>query len=143
MRLVVHPGHKTIGVEDIVKLVKVESENSGAVIVEGTAGENLGGHRAICTIGGFIRHADSIVQAYGVAVLGITLDACSSGGTCKYAVFGRVVEQSWSWNTSLPVYAGRYGVLTQIPPTSGFCIVIGTPIDSKTLLVKVGEPILL
>ncbi len=110
---------------------------SSETTVNITAGENLGGHRAVLATG---LYADSGALSTAL-VIGITTGATSIGGTAALRVSGEVTEVSWTWDVSKPVYLGSAGLLTQTVPTSGVIVEIGKPTAATKLLIEIQQPI--
>lgn len=89
------------------------------------AGENLSGHRAIY-IGSNdqARLADPSTSVENPPV-GITLGAALIGGLVPIRTSGLATETSWNWLPG-PIYLGANGTLTQIAPSSGAIVRMGT-----------------
>jgi len=110
-------------------------------ILQATAGEVLGGHRAIFIDGGSAHYAEP-AQPSASRVAGITLGAAAENDLIDYQTAGEIVEPSWSLVDG-PVYLGPAGTLTQASPASGVCVEIGVAISATTIIVRIGPPILL
>lgn len=113
------------------------SGGSGETTVNITAGENLGGHRAVLATG---LYADSGALSTAL-VIGITTSATAIGETAALRVSGEVTEVSWNWDVSKPVYLGLTGLLTQTVPTTGVIVEIGKPTAATKLLIEIQQPI--
>lgn len=100
-----------------------------------TAGEALGGHRAV--------KLDSDGKAYYVspsdadvdAIVGVTSGASSQDTPVNIVLNGEMTENSWTW-TPGPVWLGANGVLTQTVPTSGAVVRVGTALGATTMFVE-------
>ena len=117
--------------------------SSGAI--QKIAAINVGGHKAVIldTLGQ-VTYADNTNSSHIQRVIGITTGAASIGSLATVQTYGEILETSWAWTLNLPVYVGTSGNLTQIPPVSpNFAMVIGFPIASTILFVKLKEPIIL
>jgi len=113
-------------------------------VISYTAGAPLSGHRAVVMQDdGTINYADNTNPSHAFRVIGITTGAIASDVAGDVRIFGRITEPSWSWAIGDPVYLSTAGMLTQTPPAAGFLLKIGCPEASDTLLVKIGEPIIL
>ena len=140
-------------VETIVLLQEAKQGPPGPPGVPGQAGVSyvtflasgpLGGHRAVRAA--FARHAqyaDSDDVAGACAVLGITLHAAEAEAPINVAASGEIVEPSWAWVVDAPIFVGAAGVLTQVPPVSGFQLVVGVATSSTSMLVAIKQPIIL
>ena len=107
------------------------------------AGEILSGHRMVVLENGELFYADRTVEVHATKVLGMTVGATMTGGIAEVQTGGEIVEPSWSWILDVPVWLGIDGLMTQTPPTSGFSLIIGFPISSTKLLIRISEPIFL
>ncbi|QIL81783.1 hypothetical protein G7047_19075 [Diaphorobacter sp. HDW4A] len=105
------------------------------------AGEALGGHRVVFARDGFAFHASRDDVFHANAVLGITTGSASAGSAANVQTAGVIVESSWAWLASKPIFLGLNGVLTQSPPTTGVSLVIGVPTASDSMLINVQMPI--
>lgn len=115
------------------------SGGSGGNTINITAGENLGGHRAVLATG---LYADNGTLPNSL-VIGITTGAVSSGASAAVQTSGEMSEVSWSWDVSKPVYLGSVGLLTQTVPTAGVIVEIGKPTAATKLLIEIQPPVVL
>jgi hypothetical protein len=99
-----------------------------------TAGETLGGHRAVVSVAGLAVYADPSDESL-CDVIGITTGAASVGELASVHTGGQIVEPSWSWADG-PVFAGTAGTLTQ-SIGSGALIQIGVAVAPTKLLVEI------
>lgn len=93
-----------------------------------TAGEALGGHRAVTAAG--LHATDATLDL----VIGITSGAAAQGDLAPYVEAGAMDEGSWSWTPGGPVFVGASGVLTQTEPV-GALKRIGTAVTATRLAV--------
>ncbi|MGA2433931.1 MAG: hypothetical protein ABSG25_01460 [Bryobacteraceae bacterium] len=107
-------------------------------------GEDIGGDRVvIIDIDGLLYYADQ-TNLYDIdKILGITTQAGIQGTMIKVQGSGEMVEPSWSWDMTLPIYLGVNGLLTQILPTSRFLLEMGFPSSPISMIIKIGTPIIL
>lgn len=126
---------------------KGDKGEPGGATFERIAAVALGGHRVVLIDSqGKADYASNDTQAHASRIVGMTTGAADSGATTVIQSYGEITEPSWNWNTSLPVYLGTNGLLTQVAPTAPsakFSVVIGFPISSTTLFVNIGIPITL
>lgn len=119
----------------------------GGATLEYTAGVAVGGHRAVILDGsGQLAYASAADMSHAGRIIGITVAAADAAAQCQVQNFDRLDEPSWNWDTSMPVYLGIDGLLTQQAPTqpdSKFSMVVGFPISSTSLFVNLREPIIL
>jgi len=109
----------------------------------GTAEETLGGHRVVALHDGLVGYADYTTPTDIDAVLGLTTAAVLSGSEVSVVLMGEVIESSWSWDTTKPIYLGVVGTLTQTLPTSGFVMKIGYPITTTSMMIDLGIPLII
>ncbi len=134
--------------EDVMLVVQVSgminqyftSAGGSGNLINITATTDLGGHRVV-TVHGEYADCSQVNQAFSVA--GVTLQAVAQGASVQVQSAGEITESSWNWIIGQPVYLGGSGQLTQIPPTSGFVMVLGVPVNATTLLIDIQQPIIL
>lgn len=108
------------------------------------SGEALGGHRCVIHSSGALYYAETTNVLHINKVVGLTTSAVGSGITTDFVTEGVVIESSWSWNLTTPIYLGSNGLLTQAPINiTGFRMIVGTPITSTSMYVSLKTPILL
>lgn len=120
--------------------------NSSGLFVA-KAAVNLSGHRVVLlNADRKLEYASNAREADMDRVIGITNGAAEANMDCPVVSSGEMVEPSWSWNVTLPVYLGTDGTLTQVPPEAPgakFCMVVGFPISSTSIFIKPRDAILL
>ena len=117
---------------------------AGGTAMQFTATSAIGGHRVLS-----LNAANELIYAssddLGTAhkIVGLSLNAASPGGTVSVMRSGEVEEPSWNWVTTLPVYLGANGLLTQTPPVvpAAFSLIVGFPTSTTGLFISVREPI--
>lgn len=116
----------------------------GAVVVQYTAGEALGGHRIVILDDSPLAfYASNNVLAHANKILGMTTGAVAIDDLATIQTSGEVTEPSWAWVLNTPIWLGVNGLLTQTAPTSGFSLIVGFPITSTKILIRLREPIFL
>ncbi|MBF0161606.1 MAG: hypothetical protein HQL88_04885 [Magnetococcales bacterium] len=101
------------------------------------AGQILGGHRAILLdSAGRAVYADSSHVSHAGRLFGITAHAAVADEFVTVHVIGEMLESSWVWDISRPVFLGTNGQLTQVPPSTGFVQVVGQPITAQSLFLN-------
>lgn len=116
---------------------------SNATVISYTAGESLGGHRAVVIESGEAFYASNDTPSHKNAVIGITTGAAAISHTVSIRTFGEIVEPSWSWVEGLPIYLSTNGQLTQTVPTSGFQLQLGYAITDTSMFININTPIVL
>ena len=107
------------------------------------AGQILSGHRVVMIEDDKAYYADCTIPSHGKRVLGITTGASVIGAQSRIQVSGELSEPSWAWTLDIPVWLSTNGLLSQTPSTTGFSLIIGFPISSTKLLVRISEPLFL
>ncbi len=115
----------------------------GADLFLGTAAVTISGQIAVAASAAGVVPADAATPALAGALLGIAATAALAGGSIEIQGAGQMEFGGWAWTPGAPVYAGAGGVLTQVPPTTGFLQIVGVAQDATTLVIALGDPILL
>ena len=134
--------------EELTTIITVPPQGPAGPPGTGTfqkiAGENLGGHRVVTSdASGNAVYASASEVAHANRILGITIGAALSGGTADIMAEGAMDMAGWTWNTTLPVFLGENGNMTQSPPTSGFICIVGFPQTPTKLYVRISQSIIL
>jgi len=67
----------------------------------------------------------------------------SSGTNIQVQTSGIFTDMGLSLVLTEPIYVGNNGFLSQIPPLSGFSLVIGYPVTTNSFLIQKSQPIFL
>lgn len=102
--------------------------------VSGLAGEALSGHRAVYFNASGQVFLASAAGVNASAAAGITVGSAAQGATVSVVLFGPVVEPSWAWVPGA-VWLGASGLLTQVAPTVGTLVRIGTALSATSISV--------
>ena len=111
----------------------VYSDSQPIVVV--TAGEDLGGQRAIYVDNGQAFYADHTDVNIPGQVVGITRNAATVGSEIAVQYTGEMTDPGWEF-TPGPVYVGAIGALIQNRPAIGWTLKIGTALTSTRLLIE-------
>lgn len=131
----------TAGPQGIRGVQGLPGDGSTVTFVAATA---LGGHRIVAAaFNGKAKYADNSDTSTANNVLGMTVGAAAQDASVVVQQSGELVEPSWSWEEAKPVFCGASGVPTQIPPTSGFSLVIGVATSPTSIAIGVKQPIIL
>lgn len=113
------------------------SSNQFEYVVAATV---LGGNRAVST-----NSAGQLVYPDATAptsrIYGVTTHSAQAGELVTVQIAGTQTEPSWSWDTSLPVFVGPSGTLTQVAPASGQTLIVGYPNGPTKLFIDRQPPI--
>lgn len=88
------------------------------------------------------READSANLAHFGKVVGLAVSSTASGFSFPVVVTGEVTNPSWTWVAGNLIFLNGPG-LANTPPGSGFSQKIGMAKNSVTVVVELGEPVLL
>ncbi|MBS3025576.1 hypothetical protein [Acidiphilium multivorum] len=116
---------------------------TGADVFLATAAVTISGQLAVAASSGGVVPADSGTVAIAGAVMGIAATAAIAGGSLEVQAAGQMEFGGWAWTPGAPVYVGPAGVLTQTPPAAGFLQIVGVAQDATTLVIALGDPIIL
>ncbi len=104
-----------------------------------TAGEILGGHKAIVIDNNLAYYTDCTNLDHINKPIGISSNASISGGNVTVVFYGEMEESSWNWNTEKPIWISTNGILTQIAPVTGFSCIIAFPITPIKIFIDKQE----
>lgn len=128
---------------DKQKLDLLPGGGSLGLAFDAIAGEAIGGHRGvILDAAGLAFYADQSNPAHMGLVAGISQGAAVLSDPVSIMVKGRLIEPTWNWTPFLPVFLGLNGLLTQVPPITGFLLVVGTAFDATSLFVNPSQPLI-
>lgn len=118
--------------------------SGGSALVK-VAGAAIGGHRIVYSdVNEEMQYADCLIASHALTIMGLTLGSAIAGANLSILRSGEVVEPSWNWDITLPVYLGSNGLLTQVLPNNAeFCMIVGAVLSPTTLFVSLNRPIFL
>lgn len=99
---------------------------------------DIGGNRAVSSIGGYAGYAD--YDTLNIAI-GISTAAVSSGTDVAIQTSGKMSITGAGFIQDEPVFVGSNGTLTQTPGGSGFIQKVGIAISNEALLIEIAQPI--
>lgn len=116
---------------------------AGGTAFTRTAAANVSGGKAVTlNAAGECLHADGADPTMASRVAGIALNGGLIGDTITIIVTGGEIEEpTWNWIEGQPIFLGPDGALTQVAPTSGYVLVVGTAVGPTRMLVKIQQPI--
>lgn len=118
---------------------------TGGESVVRKAGQTISALRGVYELNGRVFTLDPLdpdQYRYVEFFLGITVNGAPEGGDVIVQRSGTLDDGSWSWAQAL-VYLGRQGRLTQIAPTTGWEMVMGSAPAPNRLNLSFDEPVLL
>ena len=102
------------------------------------AGEAISANKVITSSG---TYADKDTESTIHQILGLSKYAANITELVDVIIAGDITNNTWNWTVGKPVWLGNTGELTQTPSATGFCVVIGYPINANTLNIRILEPI--
>ena len=109
---------------------------AGGATIEMTAGEDLGGNRAVVSSSGLAMYADSAIAAHQNRVIGITSNAVTAGSVVNVVMSGQLFGL-FGLTPDMPIYLSNSGTLTQTVPATGFIQQLGTAITADSMSVNI------
>jgi hypothetical protein len=100
-----------------------------------TAGEALGGHRAITVADDGLAYHAQPNDPSARTIAGVTTGAVVEGDLVNVRAGGIITNLSWAWIEEQPVWLAADGLLTQTTPTSGYLVQVGVPVGPTQLRV--------
>lgn len=159
---VIPPPAQAVEVEETKEIVEVSGEQvviiepssvglqgppgqpGDLIVTDYLAGEALGGHRCVIVrMDNKVYYGDHSNLSHFNRVLGITTGAAAKDDPASVRVGGEMTEPSWNWDLDKFIYLGSNGLLTQTPPTTGFLLELGWPINRTTMMVDIKQPVFL
>lgn len=105
------------------------------------AGQSISSLRVVYELDGVVFKLDPTTE-HVHALLGLTVTAADSGAPIKVQRAGTVDNDTWDWAEGLVFLTGD-GVLTQVPPTSGWEVVVGNAPSARRLNLTFDAPVFL
>lgn len=105
-----------------------------------TAGQTMSALRVVYESQGKVYLLDPLDDRHIDGMLGISLTAAQAGEAVLVQRAGTVDNSGWMWSEGL-VFLGANGVLTQIPPTVGWELVVGNAPSATRLNIDFDEPV--
>lgn len=96
-----------------------------------TVAENVSANQVL-TNAGYKASKDAYTTTYG-----LTKTSATTGHNVDCTIQGIHDNNTWSWTIGQPVFLSTAGALTQTAPTTGISIVIGYPVTTTRLLVRI------
>lgn len=118
------------------------AERNGSREIRPVAAVALGIYKAVAfRVDGSVEPADHETPAHCSRLAGVALASASAGAEARICVEGPVRFNGWNWTPGAPVFVGRAGDLTQVPPESGFAQHMGFALGRDSLLVQIERSI--
>ena len=101
------------------------------------AGENLSALRMVSRQGSQYFLSDPSSDLSVLAIAGLVTSATSLGVMVQPLGYGEYEDLFWNWAAGLSIFLGPQGILTQLPPTSGWRQVVARPLNSTTIAIQI------
>ena len=104
----------------------------------------IGGQRILVGIAGSIAYASNANLSHAGKVIGISVNAATTGQLVDIHESGEITDSSWTWTIDQPVYLGTNGLMTQTPPATGsalFLQVLGFAVLTTKVFFRPFQPI--
>lgn len=88
-------------------------------------------------------HADKDLTYIESQVVGISLTAANDGGEFEYIQFGDIDDVSLAFSNGENIFLGNNGNITQLVPTTGHRVLIGTGLGTGKVKINIQETIIL
>lgn len=115
------------------------SEIPAAIEFNATAGESLSALRVVYSTGAAVFSLSHTDTVNAKRVFGLTMSAAGSGSSVRIRRIGVVSDASWAWLPGF-VWLGLNGQLTQSPPTTGVCLIVGEALSATQILLTFFDP---
>ena len=106
------------------------------------AAENISALRAVrlinaneCELG----DPDTIYE--DAKVVGISLTAATTGNNVEVLTFGILEDPFFTFPLNEPIFLAPNGVVTDVPPTTGFSTQIGHSLGTGQIFINIREPL--
>ncbi|MBD2489009.1 hypothetical protein [Aulosira sp. FACHB-615] len=122
-----------------------EPGGGGEIITTGyIAATSLLAYRMVTlNTSGEVIYADNINPDHIASVWAINKTSVATGQTVTGQTFGEVENLAWSWTPQDPIFLGANGTLTQIPPTTGFVLIVGWAMTATKMFITIKQAIAL
>lgn len=129
---------------NVIKAVEIGPQGPPGSTQQGcsryVAGENISGHRVVCLKGdGKVYYADYSDAEEVLCVVGITTGAALADDFVVVRFSEMMEEPSWNWEIGKLIFLGENGLLTQVPPSSGYVLRVAYPLSEKAICVSISE----
>jgi len=114
---------------------------SGSITL--VAGETLSALKFVYVAADGFAYRGSSTSYTTSQVIGITITAASVGNSVTVATFGEVVDGSFSFGVSNPIFLTTLGSFSTTPPASGHVVKLGHGLDNGKIFVDIDETIIL
>jgi len=123
--------------------LKGEPGAAAGMLMEYPVAYPVSGHRmVVLNVAEQVIYADCTVITHANKVLGMTTQAAVVGDVAVQRG-GVLIEPTWSWILDTPIWLSTNGLMSQVPPVSGFSLIIGFPLDATSMFIDIREPIFL
>lgn len=104
---------------------------------------NISAVRAIYKVTNGVSYGDNNIGIAESEIIGITRNSALNGDKIKYKTHGKFYDSSLNFPINDYLYLGSNGLITNIPPVTGFRTRIGTSGGLGVMNILIEEPIIL
>lgn len=87
--------------------------------------------------------ANALNETHAGRVVGIALETRSEGKSIEVAISGSVTHVKWKLTPGAKCFVSSGGMISHDPPDVGFVQRIGVAENEQTILLQIGEPVVL
>lgn len=113
---------------------------AGGSALQREAGEVISALRVLYELDGAVYALDCRDAEHIDLLLGISLTSAMAGEQLNIQRSGVIDDAGWAWAPGR-IWLGADGALTQIPPTGGFDVLIGSAMSATRITLNLSEPI--
>jgi len=108
------------------------------------AGENISALKVV-RVGdsGNVFTANNINTSSAHKIVGVSVNSAILNETLTVRHTGTLTDVVWNWIIGSPIFFDNNGILTQTPPSSGFLQQVAIPKTTTTIILKLGEVIII
>lgn len=128
-------GSRPADFDDIVTALGYTPEAAGAVTdFTATAGGTIHGGRVVRSDNGLIYAVDNTDDTHAAQVVGVALNAATSGNPVTVRAVGYMEDGTWTWANGV-IYCGAAGQLTQTAPVTGWFLEVARVVNSTKIFI--------
>jgi hypothetical protein len=132
-------GHVILQIEDVLSVLGYVPLPAD---VTRMAGETVSALKVVYELDGQVFPLSADDAAHIDLLAGITTTSATTSEDVVVQRLGTIDDAGWSW-TPGRVWLGLAGVLTQIPPLTGFDVLIGNAVSATRLILNIQDPVTL
>ena len=96
----------------------------------------VSGGMGVASAAGGAVPADAGTLAGCQAFIGVAQQGGNAGSTIAVVSYGPATDTGWAWTPYQPIFLGLAGALTQTPPETGVCFIVGFALSAAEMFVR-------